>query len=135
MFWILPINLPVLVVWIRNLTVHWLTPFSAQHNILSILPMVLLVETLSAGHMIPRVRSVYRALTNVLLFGMAAYTAMCGVTYAFVLHHLANVVCAWLVLIHFDVKVDEELDKVRAWVGKMRGHGGGGGRKMVEKQG
>jgi len=54
MLWILPINLPTLVVWIHNLTVHWLTPFSSHHNVLSILPFVLLVETLSTGKMLPR---------------------------------------------------------------------------------
>jgi glycosylphosphatidylinositol deacylase len=56
MLWILPINLPTLVVWIHNLTVHWLTPFSSHHNVLSILPFVLLVETLSTGKMLPRLR-------------------------------------------------------------------------------
>src|SRR5690606_14539399 len=58
MVWILPINLPVLVVWIHNLAVHWLTPFSSHHNVLSIMPVILLVETLtSTGKMIPRVES------------------------------------------------------------------------------
>lgn len=57
MLWILPINLPVLVVWIRNIAVHWLTPFSSHHNILSIMPYILLVETLSTGRMIPRVQT------------------------------------------------------------------------------
>lgn len=55
MLWVLPINLPVLVVWIHNLAVHWLTPFSSHHNILSIMPYILVVETMSAGHMIPRI--------------------------------------------------------------------------------
>lgn len=54
MLWVLPINLPVLVVWIHNLAVHWLTPFSSHHNILSIMPYILVVETMSTGHMIPR---------------------------------------------------------------------------------
>jgi glycosylphosphatidylinositol deacylase len=103
MIWILPINLPVLVVWIRNLTFHWLTPFSSHHNILSVMPFILLVETLSTGRMLPRVQSQYRVLTNVFLFSIAAYAAMYGVTYAYVLHHLANLLCAWLVAIHFDV--------------------------------
>lgn len=55
MLWILPINLPVLVVWHHNLAVHWLTPFSSHHNLLSIMPFILLVETLTTGNMIPRV--------------------------------------------------------------------------------
>ena len=102
MLWVLPINLPVLVVWIRNLTVHWLTPFSSHHNILSIVPFIILVETLSAGHMVPRVQSRLSLLTNALLFSIGAYAAVYGVTYAYVLHHLANILCAWLVALHFD---------------------------------
>jgi hypothetical protein len=100
MLWILPINLPVLVVWIRNLAVHWLTPFSSHHNILSIMPFILLVETLSTGRMVPRVTARIRYLTNLLLFAIAVYAAVYGVTYAYVLHHLANMLCAWFVVLH-----------------------------------
>jgi hypothetical protein len=103
MVWILPINVPVLVVWVRNLSVHWLTPFSSHHNILSILPFILLVETQSTGRMVPRLQSSFRILTSVLLFSIAAYAAVYGVSYAYVLHHLANILCAWLVAIHFEV--------------------------------
>ena len=103
MLWILPINLPVLVVWIRNLAVHWLTPFSSHHNILAIMPFVFLVETLSIGRMVPRVQSHFRFVTNALLFSIAAYAAVYGVSYAYVLPYLANVLCAWLVAVHFDV--------------------------------
>jgi hypothetical protein len=103
MLWILPINLPVLVVWIRNLGIQWLTPFSSHHNILSIMPFILLVETLSTGRMIPRTRPGFSLFTNVFLFAIGAYAAVYGVTYAYVLHHLANILCAWLVTIHFDV--------------------------------
>lgn len=59
MLWILPINAPVLVVWIHNLTVHWMTPFSTHHNLLSVLGYILLVETMSTNDMIPRVTSRY----------------------------------------------------------------------------
>ncbi|KAH7084204.1 PGAP1-like protein-domain-containing protein [Paraphoma chrysanthemicola] len=103
MLWILPINIPVLVVWVRNLTVHWLTPFSSHHNIMSITPFILLVETLSTGRMIPQVRPGFSLFTNVFLFAIGSYAAVYGVTYAYVLHHLANILCAWLVTIHFDV--------------------------------
>ncbi|KAF1913008.1 PGAP1-like protein-domain-containing protein [Ampelomyces quisqualis] len=103
MLWILPINLPVLVVWIRNLAIQWLTPFSSHHNILSISPFILLVETLSTGRMIPRVRPGFSLFTNAFLFAIGAYAAVYGVTYAYVLHHLANILCAWLVTIHFDM--------------------------------
>ncbi|KKY23139.1 putative gpi inositol-deacylase [Diplodia seriata] len=100
MIWILPINIPVLVVWVRNLAVHWLTPFSSHHNILSIMPFILLVETLSTGRMVPRVTNSFRYFTNILLFSLAGYAAVYGVTYAYRLHHIANILCAWLVVIH-----------------------------------
>ncbi|KAJ4364650.1 GPI inositol deacylase [Neocucurbitaria cava] len=128
MLWILPINLPVLVVWIRNLTIHWLTPFSPHHNILSIMPFVFLVETLSAGRMVPRNvqsqssrSSISMAMvTNVLLFSIGAYAAVYGVTYAYVLHQLANILCAWLVAVHFF-----DVSRLPSYgVGKIRGSWG-----------
>ncbi|KAH9887818.1 PGAP1-domain-containing protein [Xylariomycetidae sp. FL2044] len=100
MLWILPINLPTLVVWVRNLAVHWFTPFSSHHNVLSILPFILLVETLTTGKMIPPVTNRFRHLTSVMLFGIATYAAIYGVSYAYMLHYLVNLVAAWLVAVH-----------------------------------
>ncbi|KAF2279178.1 GPI inositol-deacylase-like protein [Westerdykella ornata] len=102
MIWILPVNLPVLVVWVRNLALHWLTPFSSHHNILSIMPLILLVETQSTGRMVPPLHSRFNVLTSTLLFAIGAYAAIYGVSYAYVLHHLINILAAWFVLIHFD---------------------------------
>lgn len=100
MLWVLPINLPILAVWIRNLAVHWLTPFSSHHNVLSIMPFILLVENLTAGRMVPQLRSGLRHITSVLLFGTALCAAIYGVSHAYILHYLVNIVAAWLVLIH-----------------------------------
>ncbi|KAI1386275.1 PGAP1-domain-containing protein [Hypoxylon trugodes] len=100
MLWILPINLPTLVVWVRNLAVHWFTAFSSHHNVLSILPFILLVETLTAGKMIPPLTNRLRHLTNVIFFGIAIYAAIYGVSYAYMLHYLVNIVAIWLVAIH-----------------------------------
>ena len=101
MLWVLPINIPVLLVWAHNLAVHWLTPFSSHHNVLSIMPYFVLVETLTSGKMIPCVTSRARHITNVLFSIFAVYAAVYGVTYAYALHHVANLVCAWLVAVHF----------------------------------
>ena len=101
MIWILPINLPVLVVWVHNLAVHWLTPFTSHHNIISIMPYLILVETLTSGRMIPRLRvTPWRSVTNVLFFALAIYAAVYGVCYAYLLHQFVNGVCAWLVAVH-----------------------------------
>jgi hypothetical protein len=100
MLWVLPINMPVLVVWIHNMAVHWLTPFSSHHNVLSIAPFILLVETLSSGMMVPSIRS-FRWATNLLFFALAVYAALYGMTYAYRLHYIANIIALWLVVLHF----------------------------------
>lgn len=100
MLWVLPINMPTLVVWLRNLLVQWFTPFSSHHNVLSIMPFLLLVENLSTGNMIPRAEGHLRHLTSILLFGTAIYAAMYGVSYAYMLHHLINIIAVWLVTLH-----------------------------------
>lgn len=100
MFFILPINIPILVVWVRNLTVHWFTPFSSHQNVISIMPFIVLVETFTAGKMVPRVTSRLRHVTSVLLFGVAVYAAIYGVSYAYMIHHLVNLVATWLVVVH-----------------------------------
>ncbi|KAI1192557.1 PGAP1-like protein-domain-containing protein [Nemania serpens] len=101
MIWNLPINMPTVVVWVRNLAIHWFTPFSSYHNVVSILPFILLVENLAAGKMIPPVTSRFRHLTNILFFTTAVYAAVYGVSYAYVLHYLVNLIAAWLVAVHF----------------------------------
>jgi GPI inositol-deacylase len=101
MLWTIPaINLPILVVWIHNLAVQWLTPFSSHHNVLSIMPFILLVETLTSGKMVPRVTTRFRHVTSICFFGIAVYAAVYGVTYAYILHHLVNFAAAWLVAVH-----------------------------------
>ncbi|SMR62901.1 unnamed protein product [Zymoseptoria tritici ST99CH_3D1] len=100
MLWILPINMPVLVVWIHNLAVQWLTPFSTHHNLLSVLGYILLVEMMSTSNMIPRVTSRVRFVTNILMFAFALYAAVYGVTYAYRMHYAVNALCAWLFVVH-----------------------------------
>lgn len=101
MLCVLPINMPVLIVWIHNLSVYWLTPFSSHHNILSVMPFIILVETLTSGTMIPRLTTRVRYVTNVIFFGLAVFTAMYGATYAYMLHQFVNLAALWLVSVHF----------------------------------
>lgn len=101
MLWILPINILVLLVWAHNLVVHWFMPFSSHHNVLSIMPFILLVETMTSGAMIPRVTTWFKHVTSMLFFSIAVYSAVYGVSYAYLLHHLANILSAWLMGIYF----------------------------------
>ena len=113
MIWVLPINLPVLVVWVHNLAVHWLTPFSSHHNVLSIMPFICLVEMLASGSIVPRMDTKIRYATNLLFFVLAVYAALYGVTYAYRLHYLANIVALWLVGLHFSVMPGFSMEQVR----------------------
>jgi hypothetical protein len=56
MIWILPGNMPVLIVWFHNLAVRWLTPFPLHDNLLAVVGYIALVETMASGEMIPRVK-------------------------------------------------------------------------------
>ncbi|KAB8076768.1 GPI inositol-deacylase [Aspergillus leporis] len=100
MLWILPINTLVLLVWAHNLVVHWFMPFSSHHNVLSIMPFLLLVEAMTTGTMIPRVTTRFKHVTSTLFFSIAIYSAIYGVSYAYLLHHLTNILAAWLVGIY-----------------------------------
>ncbi|CAI6330795.1 unnamed protein product [Periconia digitata] len=136
LLWLLPINLPVLVVWLRNLFVnHWLTPFSPHHNLIAITPFLLLVELHGAGIMVPRVTSAWRLVTNALLSAFAVYAAVCGVTYAFVLYFFADVVVGWIVWVCCFGGCDGGFGGFgkailrEAWRGSLRGRGQRGVRK------
>jgi hypothetical protein len=92
-------------------------PFSSHHNVLSIMPFLLLVEAMTTGTMIPRVTTRYvvasqsawgtatdknrfKHVTSTLFFSIAIYSAIYGVSYAYLLHHLTNILAAWLVGIY-----------------------------------
>lgn len=100
MVWILPINMLVLVVWVHNLALHWLMPFESHHNVLSIMPLILLVETLSGGNMIPRVPGPARYTVSLSFFALAITAALYGVTYAYRLHHMVNGIALLLQIAH-----------------------------------
>lgn len=82
------------------------------------MPFLLLVETMTSGAMIPRITTRYahpnpvlllcykltfsrfKHVTSIIFFAIAMYSAVYGVTYAYLLHHLANLLAAWFVGIY-----------------------------------
>lgn len=118
MLWVLPINLPVLAVWLRNLAVQWLTPFASHHNILSIISFILLVENMTSGRTVPRVTNRLRHVTTALFLGTALFAGVYGVSYAYKLHHLVHVICTWLLLVYL-ISGSSTLSSVRA---RLRDH-------------
>ena len=100
MICVLPISLPILVVWIRNLSVQWLTPFSSHHNVLSVAPIILLVECLTKGTIAPPTQTYTDTLLGLVILIMAALITAYGVMYTFILHHLLNILAFLLFLRH-----------------------------------
>jgi len=49
----------------------------------------------------PKLHALAHQATSVLFFAMAAYAAIYGVTYAYVLHHIVNVIAAWLMIVYY----------------------------------
>ncbi len=79
MLWVPPINLPILVVWVRNLAVHWLTPSLPITTSYRSCAFIFLVETLTTGKMVPRVMSRLRHVTSLLLLRHLPLTRPCTV--------------------------------------------------------
>lgn len=103
MLWIIPVNVPVLVVFFHNMAVRWETPFSSHHNILAILPIILLVGKNVQGYVIPQPQySPQRRITVFLLFYFAFFSLVYGVRHLYWLHHLLNFFCAWLFILFYE---------------------------------
>ncbi|KAI9484440.1 PGAP1-like protein-domain-containing protein [Zychaea mexicana] len=101
MITLLPFNLPILVVWIRNLSVHWFVPFSSDHNVFAIAPFILYVELLTGSRkMLPRTQGPWHWGTCILIYGVVAYTFLYGIKYTHSIYFLSNHMMAWFLLLH-----------------------------------
>ncbi|KAK9493600.1 PGAP1-like protein-domain-containing protein [Lipomyces doorenjongii] len=106
MIWVLPINIPVLIVWVHNLAVRWNTAFSSHHNLLSIMPIILLVERMITGKMIPRLTGRSQIVTKVLLLYLIIYACLHGILNAYWLHYIMNIFSFWLFIVYLDFGAD-----------------------------
>ncbi|KAI8089282.1 PGAP1-like protein-domain-containing protein [Halteromyces radiatus] len=115
---LLPFNLPILVVWIRNLSVYWLTPFSSDHNVFAIAPFLIHVEMLTTSmKIIPRHQPTsgdkqdnnnagnsgrWMAWTTYgLMYGIIVYAFLYGVKYPHSIYFLSNNMVLWLLFLQF----------------------------------
>lgn len=102
MLWILPINVPILIVFVHNMTINWTTPFSSHHNLLAILPVLMLMQRYSHKHTLPRIAGSHYRLTVALLAYYIFYCLVYGIRHTYWIHHLFNFVCCWLLVLHYD---------------------------------
>ncbi|SCV00959.1 LAMI_0G08394g1_1 [Lachancea mirantina] len=100
LLFVVPINVPIVIVFLHNLAIRWETPFSSHHNFLSVLPAVLLIEK-NAKFSIPKIRGTkdLRSTSVVaFLFYLATYSFLSGTRNLYWLHHLFNLLCAVIIL-------------------------------------
>lgn len=116
LLWILPIQVPILIVWVHNLSLRWTTPFSSHHNVLAILPIIMVVlvcnrnTTVDIDNSSPgkpqkgnfNTASISdRALQYILivmLTYMAFYCVMFGTRHLFFIHGLFDIICVILLV-------------------------------------
>lgn len=100
LLWLVPVNVPVLIVWIHDISLKWKTPFSSHHNILAIFPVIALVQILNQGYMIPIPKRKVDIVTTKLLLGyFAVYSLLFGTRHLYFLHTLCNVLCFWFLIL------------------------------------
>ncbi|KAL8277966.1 hypothetical protein RQP46_009598 [Phenoliferia psychrophenolica] len=118
MMCLLPIMALILVVWVRNLAVGWLAPFSSDHNVVNVFGFLLHVEALHSGKMIQRSKSRLSPLVSTALASICAgYGILYGIRYAHNIFPLTNAFFLWLAANNSDVFVGAAFEAV---VGKRR---------------
>ncbi|CAN3478819.1 GPI inositol-deacylase [Diutina catenulata] len=94
MLWVLPVNIPILVVFVHNVAVKWSTPFSSHHNILSILPVLVVTRMRN----IPNFgKNRFTQVVVAYLLYCIVYCVVYGVRHTFWIHHLVNFLCCLLI--------------------------------------
>jgi len=101
LFTLLPLNVPVLMVWIRNLSVHWFVPFSSDHSVLAVAPFMIYVEMMTGSKMLPRSQDFkFRWATNAIFCAVIVYGFLYGVKFTHALYMLGNLLIVWLLILH-----------------------------------
>ncbi|KAG8993305.1 GPI inositol deacylase [Tulasnella sp. JGI-2019a] len=98
---LIPLEAPVLVVWVRTLaSAGYTTPFDGDHNILMALPWLVLMEAVTDGAPWRRVRRRWlQLLAPLFLTVLAIKTVVFGLRYTYGVYEGANVVIAGLLLL------------------------------------
>ncbi|KAI3407064.2 BST1 [Candida oxycetoniae] len=99
MLWILPINVPILIVFIHNLAVNWKTPFSSHHNVLSILPILILVKYNGSIREMKAGDKKVELMVKLSMKYLWIFAFVYGSRYTFFIHHLFNLL-SFLVLVY-----------------------------------
>ncbi|KAK6456233.1 PGAP1-like protein-domain-containing protein [Scheffersomyces xylosifermentans] len=106
MLWILPINIPIVIVFVHNISINWKTPFSSHHNLLSIVPILLLTERNSLLVKLPKKRTNQLHFTWYLGY-FIFYCIVYGSRHTYWMHHLFNLMsCLVLIIMYGEEETD-----------------------------
>ncbi|GMM29360.1 Bst1 protein [Martiniozyma asiatica (nom. inval.)] len=100
LLWVLPLHIPILLVWLHNLSLKWSTPFSSHHNIMAVFPIILVVLTCNRGiesdeeHK-PKPNGCFYLLLLLLVY-TAIYCVLFGTRHLFFIHELFDLICFML---------------------------------------
>ena len=90
------INSPIVIVFFHNVAINWETTLNSHHNVLAILPFILLI-VINSKFRIPNYR---KSIDWFILLGLLAYIAFFSTVYGirnlFWLHHITNILSGWL---------------------------------------
>lgn len=117
MLWVLPISIPVLIVFVHNFNINWATPFSSHHNLLAIAPifaLVLLQSQYKEWVPIPKKgdgKDLYFKTIVAMLMYTIFYCMVYGVRHTYWLHHLFNFTCGLMLPGYIDRFVDPKSTK------------------------
>lgn len=100
-FTLLPFNLPMLLVWIRNLSVLWFEPGSSDHNLFAVFPILVYVEVVS-GQMLPRGVGGRRTsfVTGIFLHTCAVFALLFSMRETHLLYSLSVGLVTWFGFLH-----------------------------------
>lgn len=98
LLWLLPFAAPVLAVWVRTLQTAGVTvPFDGDHNILNVLPWLLLGEAAASRRPLRRAGNCRQAVATTCILGAVPLIAvLLGPRYPFVVYEAATVGAALL---------------------------------------
>ena len=97
LLWLLPFTAPVLAVWVRTMqTAGFMVPFEGDHNILSVLPWLLLGEAAASRRPLRAGNRVQAIVTTCILGAVPLIAVLLGPRYPFVVYEVATVGAAWL---------------------------------------
>lgn len=98
MLLIVPICVPIVVVFFHNFAVNWKTAFRSHHNFLAVLPIMGLEFSLQSNLMISREKSIFSRVASVTLCYLIFFSFFFGVRNTYFIYHIFNLLSCSLIM-------------------------------------